>query len=206
MDLFVSYQNRHRSIRAETFLEENLKKIEPLAARANRASAKLILEPDGSNVVQLAINSPKPFNTVVTARDENLYAAMHKALTKLRRKAVGIKERFISARRKKNSKESFEITNQMPKQGSIDAEEILRFERSKKSSQFSEQEQQRVTNKKISDSMLETSIRLKIFGADKKRVEKYEQTAQIVSDLDESIQSMVRTDCDLVEETNIDRW
>lgn len=100
MELNVSYHNRPRSMRAEDYLEDTFKRLEPIASRVQQASAELVKEPSGESVVQLVIEAPKHFETVVRARHDSLYGAMNLAFFKLRRNVVDAKDRFVKARKK----------------------------------------------------------------------------------------------------------
>lgn len=202
MNVNVLYQNRHPSIRAEKYLRQHLNKLQPLIKRVHNASAEVIFQTDGTHNVQLRIDTPKPYRALVTASHQNLFAAMHIALTKLKRKLTKKKERFVS--QKKGRTKAFDRLQDIPYSSTdaFDTPMVSELEAEVKSI-VNAQPKPFISNQDIADILLETSIRLKIFGAEGPRIKLYEKTAQLVRNTKEPIESMVHEESDLRTETDI---
>ncbi len=131
MNIAINYQNRKRSLQAETYLYERLAKIMSLSSGVNKAHVEMIREADGNNTVKLSIASPKPFEANVVAKHENLYGAMALAIEKLKRKVIKVKKRFISQKKKSPSLAVMrEVSTE--EQQTIDAEDVMKFEQARK--------------------------------------------------------------------------
>ncbi|SMF22635.1 HPF/RaiA family ribosome-associated protein [Pseudobacteriovorax antillogorgiicola] len=203
MDLQVSYQNRRRSERAESYLLDHLNEFEPIRNRVDLAMAELIVDGDGVHTVKLGIKTPKAFRSLVKARHENLYTAMHQAVEKLKRRIKRSLGKMALDSRKPHNVMYGEL--QEPPELTIDAENVIRFEDALRAKGRLHPVKLIVTNDDIAAFLKELSLRLACMGAAKRDLKHFDKAIKKVERSDESIQDLVLSDSNLEKALRIKR-
>ena len=127
MELRTCYVNRKRSQSAEDYLQYSLNNSSLIASNIDFVTAEIIRTPEGNNVVHLNATGHKHFKAFVSGKHDRLYPAMRVAFDKLKGKVRKTKNKVLDRRRKFDDRSS--LSPQLPGEQSIDAEDILKFEK-----------------------------------------------------------------------------